>query len=70
MKVLINGQDHEVDDGEILSYEKVVTLAGYDPKSVITVTYSKLDASGHLTFGQSISAREGLRLSAMYTGNA
>lgn len=70
MKVLINGKDHEVTEGERLSYEEIVTLAGYDPKSVITVTYARGNTCGNLTFGQAIGAVEGLKVYAMRTGNA
>lgn len=70
MKVSINGKDHEFTADERLSYEAIVTLVGYDPKSVITVTYARGNTCGNLTFGQAIGVVEGLKIDAMRTGNA
>lgn len=70
MKININGQDQEFADGDKISYEQIAVYAGYAPESVVTVVYARGDTCGNLTFGQAISAREGLKISAMRTGNA
>lgn len=70
MEILINGKNHEATDGERISYEQIASLAGYDPTSVVTVTYARGDTCGNITFGQAISAREGLKIDAIRTGNA
>jgi hypothetical protein len=70
MKVLINCKEHEFTEGERLSYETIVSLVGYDPKSVITVTYARGNTCGSLTFGQAIGVVEGLKVDAIRTGNA
>lgn len=70
MKVLINAKEHEFEEGEKLTYETIVSIAGYDPKSVITVVYARGNTCGNLTFGQGIGVVEGLKIDACRTGNA
>lgn len=70
MKISINGKEHELSEEDKVSYEQVVTLAGYNPTSVITVVYARGNTCGNLTFGQSIGVVEGLKVDACRTGNA
>lgn len=70
MKILINGTEREVEEGQRVEYADIVTWAGYDPMRVITVVYSRGGTCGNLTFGQAISAREGLKIDASPTNNA
>jgi hypothetical protein len=70
MKVLINCKDYEFEEGEKLTYEMILSQVGYDPKSVITVVYSRGNTCGSLTFGQGIGVVENLKIDACRTGNA
>ena len=70
MKVLINGTEREFEEGAKVDYTDIVVSAGYDPMRVVTVMYARGDTCGNLTFGQAISAREGLKITATPTDNA
>lgn len=70
MNVLINGSNHEFVEDEKLTYETIVSIAGYDPKSVVTVVYARGNTCGNLTFNQGIGVVEGLKIDAIRTGNA
>lgn len=68
-QVNINAKKIEVEQ-ETLTYEELLTLLGYDPKRVVTVTWVDGDRSGCLTFGQSLQVTPTLKVNAAVTGNA
>lgn len=72
--IRLNGQLLNV-EGDTISYEQIVELAGLDARYCPTVVYSgprKGDwhRSGTMSHGKSIELEPNLNFSAMYTGNA
>lgn len=73
MKIILNGQEHEVEK-EILTYEDVVTLVYGKPVSiVVSITYRRAATpkeDGILSFRQSVPIKEGTVFNAYVTSNA
>lgn len=78
-RVTINGQEHKIDEGTVLNHAEIAVLAGHKSGDIPTITYqcrpqSKDDrntsCSGILATGDYILASDGLRITAVYTGNA
>lgn len=72
MKIIVNGTTRDFVDGTI-SYEKACELAGKDPTTSPTVTYSYRgkQGGGELHTGSTpIWAEQGMIISCIHTGNA
>ena len=75
MRIIINGRTEEVPDGiHVLAYENIVAIAGYDPKRILTVVYSKKVREGFLDGsvapGGAVIVAEGMIINVADTSNA
>lgn len=70
MKIDINGEDYTVKNEDSLTYEEIVARAEYPGAVGVTVIYKHKDTKGILCSGESITPIEGIRIDAMFTGNA
>ncbi|MCK9567842.1 hypothetical protein M0R72_02680 [Candidatus Pacearchaeota archaeon] len=71
MNITINGKEQPLR----LTYEEIITRAGYSPNRVISVTYrgrqhGDMQRSGMLYPGSSVELEDGMVFSAYDTGNA
>lgn len=71
MNIIVNCREKEY-NGEIISYEQVMQLAGHDPEKVYSVTWSdrKEDRNGLMYKGKIVPVNEGMVFNAMDTSNA
>ena len=74
VRIFLNGM-LVVLDAKTINYEQVMGLIGQDPKQIFSIIYSaKLGPDiwkeGTLTPGESTDLVDGMRITAMYTGNA
>jgi len=63
MNIILNGNHWKTDEKTMfnrISYESIVTMAGYYPGDVLTVTYSSKDHDGSLINGQHCKLSEGM----------
>lgn len=72
MKISINGKEHEY-EGPTITHEQIVALAG-QPVHASVVYSSKRNGDSHRSgttySGKSIAVDDGMRFTAVVTGNA
>lgn len=75
MKIIVNGKTEELPEGvHALTYESIAVMAGYSPKWILTMVYSKKVRDGFqdgsIAPGEAVTTAEGMIISVADTSNA